>query len=135
MDGQQGNIGNITSINNNLSRNSSIPFSPLSEQSKKYEEKIKTLMQTLGEVNYHYPENLKIIQKKVEEEIVDFEKTIDEECMNRINLTHQINSKLIGKLRELRYDFNQEKSHQSYDNIKNNAVNYLNELNKNLENY
>jgi hypothetical protein len=43
MDGQQGNIGNITTINNNLNRNSSIPFSPLSEQSKKYEEKIKTL--------------------------------------------------------------------------------------------
>ena len=134
MDGQQGNIGNITTINNNLNRNSSIPFSPLSEQSKKYEEKIKTLMQTLGEVNYHNTENLKTIQKKVEEEIVDFEKTIDEECMNRISLTHQINSKLIGKLRELRYDFNQEKSHQSYDNIKNNAVNYLNKLNKNLEN-
>ncbi len=130
MDGQQGNLGNYT-INHNINRNSSIPFFSLSEQSKKYEEKIKTLMQTLGEVNYNFPENLKTTQKKVEEEIVDFEKTIDEECMNRIILTHQINTKLIAKLRELRYDFNQEKSLQSYDNIKNNAINYLNQLNTN----
>jgi uncharacterized protein YPO0396 len=132
MDGQQGNIGNnITNPNTN--RNTSMPVSSLSDLSKKYEEKIKTLMQTLGEVNYNSPENLKIIQKKVEDEIVDFEKTIDEECMNRIILTHQINTKLIGKLRELRYDFNQDKPHQSYDNIKNNAVNYLNQLNTNFE--
>jgi len=135
MEGSVGTGSNASSgqiTNPNQRQQLTHPIGQLSELSKKYEEKIKTIMQTLGEVNYNSFENMKFIQKKVEDEIIDFEKTIDEECMNRIILTHQINLKLIGKLRELRYDFNQDKSNQSYDTIRNNAVNYFNQINSNL---
>lgn len=138
MEGQGLNAGNINTQNiqgrqiQNPNQNNPPPT--LSELSKKYEEKIKTIMQTLGEVQFNHPDNLKSVQEKVEYDIIDFEKTIDEECMNRIILTHQINMRLIGKLRELRYDFNQDKSSQSYDNIRKNAVCYLNQLNSNFGN-
>ena len=65
-----------------------------------------------------------------EEELISFEKLMDEECMNRIIATHKLNMMLVGKLREMNYDFTKDKTVNSYENIINNTVNYLNNINK-----
>ena len=97
------------------------------ESAKKYEDKVKELMQSLSEVQFNDADTIKLAEKKVEDRIIDFEKSIDEESMSRIVATHQINMRLIAKLRELRYDFNQDKSLHNYENIRNNAAMYLNQ--------
>jgi hypothetical protein len=96
---------------------------------KKYEEKIKSIMVGLSDMSMENVDNINTIQKKVENEIIEFEKIIDEESMNRIVATHKINNILITKLREARYDFCQEKVQQNYEQIINNAANALNNLN------
>lgn len=89
------------------------------ESHKKYEEKLKSIFIALENSD----------KNKIEEEILEFEKIIDEESINRILATHQLNNKLIGKLKENKYDFNEDKTINSTDNIRNNAVIYLNQLN------
>jgi len=89
------------------------------ESHKKYEEKLKYIFNALESSD----------KKKIEEEIMEFEKLIDEESVNRILATHQLNNKLIGKLKENKYDFNDDKTVNSTENIRNNAVIYLNQLN------
>lgn len=97
---------------------------------KKYEEKIKKLMLHLPELS---DENLDIkeTEKKIEDDLIDFEKVIDEECMNRVIATHRINMALISKLRDLKYDFNQDKTGPSYESVINTTINSLKNININ----
>jgi hypothetical protein len=102
-----------------------------SEVAKRYEERIRNLMKMLSEISN---ENLEQVdfQKKLEEEIIDFEKMIDEECMIRAVATHKINMSLISRLRELNYDFKQDKNIPSYENIINMTVNSLKNIKINI---
>ncbi len=99
------------------------------EPSRKYEEKMKVIFELLGKVEFGegHPS-----QKLLEDELMEVEKIIDEESMSRIAKTHEVNMKLIAKLKQLRYDFNQEKTLQDYDSISTNAANQLLALNSNL---
>lgn len=100
-----------------------------SDAPRRYEEKIKSILQSLNDINSENSETFNQSQKKLEEDMIEIEKIIDEECMNRILGTHKINMALIGKLRDSRYDFNQDRSHLNYDNIIDNAINALKRIN------
>jgi hypothetical protein len=98
---------------------------------KKYEEKIKNIMLGLCEISPDNSDKLNDIKKKIESEIVELEKIINEESINRTIITNKINTALIAKLRESDYDFNQDKSHHYYENIINTTINSMNNFNSN----
>ena len=98
---------------------------------KKYEEKIKNIMLGLCEISPDNNEKLNDIKKKIESEIIELEKIINEESINRTIITNKINTALISKLRETDYDFNQDKSQHYYENIINNTINSMNNFNSN----
>ena len=98
---------------------------------KKYEEKIRNIMLGLCEISPDNTERLNDIQKKIESEIIELEKIIYEESINRTVITNKINSALISKLRESDYDFNQDKSEHYYDNIIHATMNSMNNFNSN----
>lgn len=103
-----------------------------SESVRKYEERIRNIMQLLAEISIENPndvERIRDIQKRIEEEMIEFEKLIDEECMNRTIATHRVNMALINKLRELKYDFNQEKQMLTYDSVMDNVKNMMKNIN------
>ena len=91
------------------------------ELAKKYEEKIKSIMQSIGDNSL----------EKVEKEMIDFEKIIHEEQINRIVATFRLNMALIAQLKESDYDFSQEKTGNHYESILNTTLNSLNSLNSN----
>lgn len=98
---------------------------------KKYEEKIKNIMVSLCDISTENTQNVNNIKKKVENEIIDLEKIINEECMNRTMITNKMNNASIARLRESDYDFNQDKSQHYYENIINNTINAMNNFNNN----
>jgi hypothetical protein len=112
----------------NLNNVNNVPTTPVF---KKYEERVVNIMQIISDSNYQNEELVNSTQKKIEDELREVDKMIDEEIIYRTIGSHKINIALIGKLRELRYDFNQDKSNMNYENIINNAVNALVNLNNN----
>ncbi len=98
---------------------------------KKYEEKIKNIMIALCDVSQENNQNLNGSKKKIENEITELEKIINEECMNRTMITNKLNNALIARLRESEYDFNQDKSQHCYENIIKNTINSMNNYNSN----
>jgi hypothetical protein len=115
--------------NRQSNRQNISPMTDSNEASRKYEEKIKILLDLLRNVDYS--ENGES-QQLFEEHLMELEKTIDEECLSRITKTHEINMKFIAKLSQLKYDFNHEKNLQDYDSLRKNAAEYLLSLNCNL---
>jgi hypothetical protein len=98
---------------------------------KKYEEKVKNIMLDLCEITPDNSEKMDEIKKKIESEVIELEKIINEECINRTVLSNKINTALIAKLRESDYDFNQDKSQHYYENIINTTINSMNNFNLN----
>ena len=117
-------------MNPNVNYNTST-FANFSETAKKYDEKIKKIMLSLSNVSNEDPDILRDAQKKIEDEIIDFERIMDEECMNRVVATHRMNMGLIGKLRELKYDFTEDKNKINYDAIIGQTISSLKNLNNN----
>ena len=119
-------INNIIMDDSQMRQGSKPSQIDLNEPSRKCEEKIKCLLELLGKVEFSegHPS-----QKLLEDEMVEIEKLIDEESMSRVAKTHEVNMKLIAKLKQLRYDFNQERTVQDYDTIRMNAANQLSALN------
>jgi hypothetical protein len=97
----------------------------LAEVQKKYEEKVKSIMTQLTKLSTDDANLAKEAELKLEQEIISFEKLMDEESMNRINWAYKANLALVAKLRDLRYDFNQDKSSQNYENMLSSIANSL----------
>ncbi len=106
-----------------------LPINKHTEIFKKYEDKIKKIMEILEEISNANIEQASILYKRLEEEMKDFDKLMDEECMNRVLLVHKFNMNLGWKLRELKFEFNSDKNALNYDSVVNNTVNLLLNLN------
>jgi hypothetical protein len=59
--------------------------------------------------------------------VMEFEKLVDEECMNRIVLTHKLNSNFVAKLKELKFNFTQQsKTMESYVTLTSDLIKNIN---------
>jgi hypothetical protein len=88
---------------------------------KVYEEKLRDIITRLSMLSDSMSsEAFAEIQRDVESKLIDFDKTIDEECMNRILDTHKLNMGYIAKLKEFRHDFSKE--NVTLDNVVKNTV-------------
>lgn len=100
--------------------------------SRKYEERILNIIQILTEINIENDVGNDCIQTRLDNELIDIDKLIEDNTIKRICGVHKINMALIGKLKEYRYDFNDERSHiNNYESILNNSARYLRSINLN----
>jgi hypothetical protein len=74
-----------------------------------YEDKLKEIIIKLSMLSEaSNGEVFTEIQRDVENKLIEFDKLVDEECMNRILDSHKLNLGYITKLKEYRYDFSRE---------------------------
>lgn len=94
------------------------------EAPKKYEEKFLNIMSHLGRISSDNPNTVKDAESRLQQEMMEFEKLIDEENINRINAAYKINMGLIAKLKETGFDFNLTRN-QPYEKIISNLAENL----------
>ena len=98
------------------------------DTARKYEERIKMLMDCISKLDYDEGQSSNVFQ----EQLMDFERMIDEECVNRMNKINELNIKLILKLTQTKYDYSQsEKSYQDYDSFRKSIADQLLNINFN----
>lgn len=99
----------------------------LAEVPKKYEEKFINIMTSLGKMSTDNLEELNLAENKLQQDVLEMEKMIEEENINRINANYKVILGHVNKLKELGYDFPSTRA-QPYEKLIHNLSDSLKNL-------